>query len=258
MKKLYTLAITSLLATAGWSQIYVESSCGGVDASSVDVSGTTVFENNIPAHTGPGDPLPENHSHTKFYYKNTTAAEQVISLRRLRVDVPTQWTELLCWAPCDDNLLEGLCVGSAQMASNPWNSTTVTVSVGEAAEIKPDISVISVEGPGLFRFYVVENNTILDSVDLCINCSLSIDEKADAMGMSVYPNPANDFISINTNGLSDHYTVRITDVLGKVVYTDEAGPIKKVDTGDFKNGVYLITVMEKGVALQTRRVVVKH
>lgn len=259
MKKLYTLAITSLIASASWGQIYVETSCSGVDGSSVDVSGTVVYENDIPPFvSGFGSPAPENHSHTKFYYKNTSGAEQVISLRRLRVSVPTQWTELMCWAPCDDNLFEGGCFGSAQMASNPWTSPSVTVSNGEAAEIKPDVTVVDVVGGGRFRYYVMEGNTILDSVDLHINATASVDDKEEAMGMTAYPNPANNFITISTNGVSDHYTVRITDVLGKVVYTDEAGPVKKIDTGDFKNGVYLVSVMEKGVAIQTRRVVVKH
>lgn len=260
MKKLYTLAITSLIASASWGQIFVESSCAGVDGSSVDVGGTVVYENDIvPFNSSQGgSPASENRSHTKFYYRNNSGSEQVISLRRMRVDVPGTWTELMCWAPCDDNLFEGGCFGTAQMASNPWTSPTVTVSDGEAAEIKPDVAVIDDAGGGRFRYYVVNGNTVIDSVDLYINATASIDDKEEVVGMTAYPNPANNFITINTNGLSDHYTVRITDVLGKVVYTDEAGPVKKIDTGDFKNGVYLISVMEKGVTIQTRRVVVKH
>jgi hypothetical protein len=52
--------------------------------------------------------------------------------------------------------------------------------------------------------------------------------------------------------------VRVTDVLGKVVYADEAGAIEKIDVSNFKNGVYLISVSENGEAIQTRRIVVKH
>ena len=76
--------------------------------------------------------------------------------------------------------------------------------------------------------------------------------------MTAYPNPASSMITVNTVGISGDYNVRVTDVLGKVVYSDEANAIKKIDVSNFKNGVYLITVSEKGEAIQTRRIVVKH
>ena len=67
-------------------------------------------------------------------------------------------------------------------------------------------------------------------------------------------------VTVNTSGLEGSgASVRIVDVLGKQVYSEEfSGSSKKIDVSDFKNGVYLLTVSEKGSAVQTRRIVVRH
>ena len=66
-------------------------------------------------------------------------------------------------------------------------------------------------------------------------------------------------INTTAQGLDGTFDVKMTDVLGKVVYSESVtGTSKKVDVSDFKNGVYLVTIIEKGTTVQTRRLVVKH
>ena len=76
--------------------------------------------------------------------------------------------------------------------------------------------------------------------------------------LSVYPNPANSQLTVSATGVEGSTEIRITDVFGKVVYTEEVNGTKKVDVSELKNGVYLVTVLRKGEAVQTRRVVIKH
>lgn len=256
MKKLYTLAIATLLTSLSWGQqaVYVAQNCSAVNGGSTDISGQVHYVNNVTPEANPGTLVVVN-----FYFKNLSQSNMVLGIKRLRLDVPAEWHDGLCWGNvCQvEPGFEGGCYTSVQMTTNPWTSPTVTVEPDSLAELKSDVSVVDVEGGGHYRYYFMEGNTAIDSVDLHVNSTASIDEQPE-VGMSLFPNPVNSQLTINTVGLSGNYTVRISDVLGKVVYTDEAGPVKKIDTDDFKNGVYLVSVLEKGNVIQTRRVVVKH
>jgi hypothetical protein len=64
-------------------------------------------------------------------------------------------------------------------------------------------------------------------------------------------------LTINTEGL-EKFDIRIVDVLGKTVYDESAYKSKKIDVSDLKNGVYILTVIEKGTTIQTKRIVVRH
>ena len=103
---------------------------------------------------------------------------------------------------------------------------------------------------------------VVDSVDYIINNgSLSTPSvaKQTEISMSLYPNPVSSLLTVTAQGLDGNFDVKMTDVLGKVVYNESvSGTSKKVDVSDFKNGVYIVTVLEKGTAIQTRRLVIKH
>jgi hypothetical protein len=251
MKKLYTLAIASLLSSLSWGQyeVYHVTSCDAADAGSVDVGGTVHVENDVPV----GGQI-ELH----FYIKNMSGSTKMISIQRNRLNVPSEWIEVNCWAPCYDPDFNGTCYPYS--AANPWTSPSAMMVMNDStAEFKPKFSINATEGGGLYRYYFLEGSTKLDSIDIHINQTASINEPQPIQtGMTAYPNPASTMITVNTVGTSGDYAVRVTDILGKVVYADEAGAIEKIDVSNFKNGVYLITVSEKGEAIQTRRIVVKH
>jgi hypothetical protein len=251
MKKIISVVFTSFLVSSfGWSQyeVYHESSCNAVDAGSVDIGGGVHVENNVPVGTD---------LTVHFYIKNMTGSTKMLSIKRVRLDVPIEWEDQNCWGPCYDPTFEGLCYG--HQAANPWTSPEVTVMNDSTAELKPIITLYTTEGGGKYRYYFMDGSTAVDSIDVHINQTASINEPDPVqVGMTVYPNPASSMITVNTVGLSGDYSVRVTDVLGKVVYADEAGAIEKIDVSNFKNGVYLISVSENGEAIQTRRIVVKH
>lgn len=247
MKKLYTLAIASLLSSLSWGQYEVH-----LLGNTTDISGTVHYENDIAI----GSLLV-----TKFYFKNVSGSSHDVKVTRLRLDTPVEWTDGLCWGPIPDPNFQGGCYGEAQMPTNPWTTPdpASTIPDGMEGELISDVHVDNVIGGGLYRYYFSEGNTLLDSIDLHVNATAGINEPEPVqLGMTAYPNPASSTITVNTVGISGDYSVRVTDVLGKVVYTDEAGAIEKIDVSNFKNGVYLISVSENGEAIQTRRIVVKH
>lgn len=246
--------ITFLISSFGWSQydLYHEASCNTVNGSSIDISGSVYTENNIPIGGS---------TEVKLYFKNMSGTTKAVSVKRLKINVPSVWTGTLCWGVCNpnDTLFEGGCYSDAQMPTNPWMTPPLTISNDSVAELKNHFNVVDTEGGGLFRYYFMSANIILDSIDIQINATATVSELGfDLSELSVYPNPASSKISLTAQGFTGEYSVFVTDLLGKAVYTSEVGAVKEIDVSNFKNGVYLITVAEKGEAIQTQRIVVKH
>lgn len=187
--------------------------------------------------------------------KNTSGLDKYYQIKRTRILETVAWrpTEQICWG----YQLEGSCYPT-NAAQTSWTSPMWSSPLPNdaAANLKFDIHTSTLDKLH-FRFYVVENGNYVDSVDVFVNQSLSLqNNKKDNAQINVYPNPSTNFIAIS--GVEDltNVNVRITDVLGKVVLNEAYSG--KIDVADFKNGVYLVTVFSNGQMIQTRRVVVKH
>lgn len=60
------------------------------------------------------------------------------------------------------------------------------------------------------------------------------------IGFSIYPNPTNDYITIDLNGTSSSYQVAIFDMLGKNVYSTEIEGTKQIDVSSLAAGAYFV------------------
>lgn len=257
MKKIYSLLSLLLLTVSANAQVEIKEYSGGVPVGN-DISGTTFTANVTDDQT------------YIFYFnvKNTSGSDQYLRIKVLELSAPAGWTDGVCWGANPDVELEGQCYTAAQVSSNPWttpnppgvNHAQTIVDQGNGL-LYPDIHV-SGTGSAHYRYYVMPNqgSAPIDSFDLVVSRTLSVEDNKAAATVSVFPNPANNVLTVNTSGLEGSgASVRIVDVLGKQVYSEEfSGSSKKIDVSDFKNGVYLLTVSEKGSAVQTRRIVVRH
>ena len=88
---------------------------------------------------------------------------------------------------------------------------------------------------------------------------ISVNEIEDFQ-MSLYPNPADDFIKFN---FSDNKTSKINmivrNVLGGIIYTKEfsANGIFKINTENISNGIYFLTLIS-GEKISTKKFVIQH
>jgi len=258
MKKTYSLlSIALLTATVSTSQVNIQDYNGGSPSGS-SFNGTTitrmVSEDELVL--------------VDMGVTNTSGADGYYNVTRVKIAEVSAWapSEQICWG----YMFNGTCY-TPPANSNPWtspdwidNSQTPPVPVplpnGAAANLRFDIHTNSA-GTIHYRFYISESSVKVDSVDVIVTTTLGIkdNKKDEEISMSIYPNPASSVLNISAQGLDGNYDVRVTDVLGKVVYNETVvGATKKVDVSDFKNGVYLVTITEKGTAIQTRRTVVKH
>lgn len=80
----------------------------------------------------------------------------------------------------------------------------------------------------------------------------------DDILVSVFPNPASDFLNVTTKGGLYKGTIKIFSALGTEIYADDLDSFKKIDLSDFKNNVYLVNIYSNEVLVQTTRFVVRH
>ncbi len=80
----------------------------------------------------------------------------------------------------------------------------------------------------------------------------------DDITVSLYPNPASEFLNITVKGGLTKGSIKIFSALGTEIYGDELDNFKKIDLSDFKNNVYLVNIYSNEVLVQTTRFVVRH
>lgn len=80
----------------------------------------------------------------------------------------------------------------------------------------------------------------------------------DDIYVSIYPNPASEFLNITIKGGLTKGTIKIFSALGTEIFADELDSFKKIDLSEFKNNVYLVNIYSNEVLVQTTRFVVRH
>ena len=179
---------------------------------------------------------------------------------RYQVDVPSEWTDNLCWGHSTDPF-GGTCYSSSQMNGNPWTTPTsgsFSVGAGEYGKLKVTIDPQDLSyGTGHYRYYISYNGSLyIDSVDLIFEYPLGL-EVAEPVAVSIAPNPASDFIQVSMNGVQGA-KMKMVDVLGNLVVEKSVSSSEKIDISSFKSGIYIISFDIPGMKSIMRKVIVKH
>ena len=73
----------------------------------------------------------------------------------------------------------------------------------------------------------------------------------------ILPNPADEAVNIQLNN-SKNGTIKIIDLVGNIVYSDDFVTYSKVNVSEFKNGIYFVMIEAEGIKLSSRKLVVRH
>jgi hypothetical protein len=90
-------------------------------------------------------------------------------------------------------------------------------------------------GYGSNDFWLVDFNSTLNTNDLSFEL------------LEVYPNPTNDFVTVNTSGF-ENYTFSLTDLRGNILYqTDVPNNSKTIelDLSTFATGNYILVLKDQ-------------
>ena len=95
---------------------------------------------------------------------------------------------------------------------------------------------------------------VIDKVILPDLNLTSVNELSDE-GFKIYPNPARDFINIQTDQTG--IDVKIINITGKVVFHQNLeSNLERIDVSGFSPGVYLLTIETNGF-LNTKKIILR-
>ena len=247
MKNIYTLLFTLFLVSS-YAQVTIN-----YDTQSEDISGQT-YTMVAPSYQAFDVP---------FVVNNNTGQMHRWRVTRLKIDVPVGWKDGLCWGHATDPF-GGTCYSSNQMASNPWTSGSSSsvlfdINDGEYGKMKATIDPDDwTSGTAHYRYYISDNGiNYTDSVDLVIEFTANVAPVKDPISVSIVPNPASDFIQISMNGI-ESASFKMVDALGSIIIKETINSNKKINTSDFKSGLYFIVFDTSGQKPITRKVIIKH
>ncbi len=88
---------------------------------------------------------------------------------------------------------------------------------------------------------------------------LGIEEYSLKDAVSIYPNPANNMVTINVKAaFTNELSIKITDITGKEILNDNmSSNSKQINTGNWTNGIYLIHLFDKDQS-STQKIVITH
>lgn len=248
MKKLL-LGIAGLLMAGGLNaQVEIH-----IDGAGPDVSGTIV---DVTFDGSDVVPLEVHMDVT-----NNTGSDQQWRIRRVRENVPSDWSDNICWPP------QCYLTNGVQSFWTPHSGTTPaptivdgsdTTTTGLGAQIKPQYFPGSTNAYAMFWYYItdVAGNKV-DSVGVRIYYYVGLEDLKPSLDLSVSPNPATDHINVKAEGVSEA-DLKVVDILGNVIIDEKITGTKTIDVMDLNNGVYFVIIESEGLKPVNKKVVIRH
>jgi Leucine-rich repeat (LRR) protein len=93
--------------------------------------------------------------------------------------------------------------------------------------------------------FVNVDTTGSPNVYFTIHCNSTEIEKTSLPNLLIYPNPANNLLTIESDRPGQHF-IEITSLNGQLYYTDRMeGPTHQIDLSSFEKGLYFIIIRSR-------------
>ena len=136
----------------------------------------------------------------------------------------------------------------------------IEVKADEIKYYKGNICVVEKEvtkKPLLRQIETSKPDVLEESLeDLNTNKNVVLPENANALEVTVYPNPSTSLVFVKTNK-NDSYLYSVADLTGKLVFAGtKKGETFELNFTGKPNGVYFISINQNGITIITKRVVI--
>lgn len=134
------------------------------------------------------------------------------------------------------------------------NATSGTVAPGQTSDLNLELYYDNLyvgSYQAIIKIETNDPNNLQIEVPVTLNITVGIDEVIQKT--LIYPNPANDFVKIQSDGVQ---SIEIYNVMGKLMYSEEMynGTIQ-VDLSDFSSGMYLLNLKTENGSFNSKLVV---
>lgn len=202
--------------------------------------------------------------HDTLYLVNMTGADIAVTYQRIRRYHKYGWTDQLC----DDNICYTPADDNTPASENDWTkpaNPVLTIMPGDSSVFWPKIYPNNVDGCSIYTYIIKTGafNSYADSVQVAytiggISCFLGEDEIELPVKYSVYPNPVNDVLNIEIEGMENNTSIVIFDIVGKKVEAmNLVNGKNQLSVENLNAGVYFYSVMKNSVIIETKKLIVK-
>jgi len=122
--------------------------------------------------------------------------------------------------------------------------------------------LILVKGTANSVSYAMCNANDVQDIE-ALNYTLTFDDASTGINemssnISVFPNPASDFVMVNFDN-SNKYDVSLIDITGKKIIRQESNNQNcKIDVRNINDGIYFLQIMQNNVVVKTQKIVISH
>ena len=241
MKKILTLAFIVLLALSSFAQITI------TDYSGLDLTNTTAF---LPS---------DSEYHFEITNDAVTDKNFIMEVTAYTLPVDAEKFDVCAFETCvtvtDQSVPVTIGIVTAISAGDTYGEEGNTNF--EIADVNYSSNSSSEQATITIKVYEEGNETnfaefTLDTQHVGINSMYNIDL------ISIYPNPATGYFTVKISSEFIGSQLYFTNLLGKVILT------KNVDNSDltfstnqFASGVYFYSLINKGVIVETKKLIIK-
>ena len=153
-------------------------------------------------------------------------------------------------------------VGSTAFAADLSNGQVLTTldAAGNTVTVSIDGGNVFINNAQVIIADIAADNGVVHVVDAVISTvSNTVDLQNSDVAISVYPNPASSYISIENADLSANYTGRLIDVMGREItrFVVNGASLETIDLTNVAQGVYFVELRDATNIYQQQVIVQK-
>ena len=140
-----------------------------------------------------------------------------------------------------------------------WETTDITWTI--SANNETAVVNIPTPGSGLIMVSSVNACGISSKQSVQVFSAVPVENFAgDEVDVNLFPNPAQNNVTLSVNGMEGEAQIRITDVSGKFIYSDNVevssmGSSFNINIADFAKGVYMVSITNEKATVVKKLVV---
>jgi uncharacterized surface protein with fasciclin (FAS1) repeats len=162
---------------------------------------------------------------------------------------------LLADIPALTNILLYHVVGAKAMSSDLSDGQKIVTVQGKEVTVTINDDGVFINNAKVTVADIEADNGVVHVIDAVLDPTTTNISNLEELTFDVYPNPATDYIRINSNiGVED---LIIRDISGRVVtQMKNLSSSERVELSGFKSGIYLVT-MKNGSSVATKKLIVR-
>jgi uncharacterized surface protein with fasciclin (FAS1) repeats len=162
---------------------------------------------------------------------------------------------LLADIPALTNILTYHVVGGKAMSSDLSNGQKIVTLQGQEVTVTINDKGVFINNAKVTVADLVAGNGVVHVIDAVLIPTTTNISRLDDVTFDIYPNPATDYIRINSNVGIESLIIR--DIAGRVVTQKNIlSSNERIELNGFKSGMYLVT-MKSGNSVSTKKLIVR-